>query len=157
MPYDLLRHIALLTVLLAGPAYAHNPPSSVAKTVAAQENDSVLIQQLEADWLAAERSTDPAALERILSDEFVNLAPNGLAPGKAELIKNWKAHAGQAPAYTVETSDMHFYILGSTAVAAFEKTYTAKENGKVIHEATAHVFTKENGSWKLRISRSSFH
>lgn len=78
-----------------------------------------------------------------------------LAPGKAELLKTWRASAGQALPYTVETADMRIYILGDSAVAAFTKTYTAKENGNVAHEATTHVFTKDHGTWKMRFSRST--
>jgi len=121
------------------------------------KTDSEIIRQLEDEWLQAERTTDAAALDRILSDDFVNLAPNGLAPTKTQLRETWKAHAGQAPPYAVETSDMRIYILGDTAVVAYSKTYTAKENGNIAHEDTTHVFTKEQGAWKLRISRSSFH
>jgi ketosteroid isomerase-like protein len=115
------------------------------------------IQQLEDDWLKAERTTDPAILDRILSDDFVNLGPTGQAAGKPQLMKNWQPHAGQPPAYTVDTSDMRIYVLGDSAVAAYAKTYTAKENGNVIHEDTTHVFTRDHGTWKLRLSRSSFH
>ena len=119
--------------------------------------DSDIIYQLEDDWLQAERTTNAAALDRILSDDCVNLAPNGLAPGKSQLRETWKAQAGQAPPYPVERWDLRVYILGDTAVAAYSKTYTAKENGNVAHEDTTHVFMKEQGAWKLRISRSSFH
>ena len=122
----------------------------------AREADSELIQKIEDEWLNAERHTDPSALEKFLADDFVNLAPNGLAPGKDQLLKNWQGRAGQASPYGVETSDMHIYVFGDTAVAAFSKTYTAKENGNLAREDTTHVFTRDHGSWKLRISRSSF-
>lgn len=152
------RALCSLIVLCFFPAwlFAQNSITAAPKP-SPTKTDSELIQQLEDDWLKAERTTDPAAVDRILCDEFVNLAPNGLAPGKAKLRETWKAHAGQAPPYTVESSDMRIYVLGDTAVAAYSKMYTAKENGNVAYEDTTHVFTKENGTWKLRISRSSFH
>jgi hypothetical protein len=50
---------------------------------------------------------------------------------------------------------MHIYVLGDTAVAAYMKTYTAKETGNVAHEDTTHILTREHGTWKLRISRAS--
>jgi ketosteroid isomerase-like protein len=142
--------------LWAATLFAQNSITPPAKLPPAK-SDSDLIQQLEDDWLKAERTTDPKAIDRILADDFVNLAPSGLAPGKAQLRETWKTHAGQVPPYTVESSDMRIYILGDTAVAAYSKTYTAKESGNVAHEDTTHVFTKEQGLWKLRISRSSFH
>jgi hypothetical protein len=55
----------------------------------------------------------------------------------------------------VETADMRIYILGDSAVAAYTKIYTAKENGNVVHEATTHIFTKDHGTWKMRSSRAT--
>jgi hypothetical protein len=50
---------------------------------------------------------------------------------------------------------MHICVLGDTAVAAYDKAYIAKENGNLVHEDTTHIFTKVQGTWKLRISRAS--
>ena len=102
-----------------------------------------------------ERTTDVAALDRILADDFAGVGTNGPAPGKTQLLKNLQPHAGQAPPYTVETSDMHIIVRGDTAVAAYTKTYTAKEHGNVDHEDMTDVFTRDHGMWKLRISRNS--
>jgi ketosteroid isomerase-like protein len=138
-----------------GPVNQISEPPVPVSAVALSDSD--IIQQLEEDWLKAERTTDTAILDRILADDFVNLGPNGQAPGKAQLLKSWQPRAGQAPPYTVETSDLRVYVFDNTAVTAYAKTYTAKENGKVFHEDTTHVFTKDKGIWKLRASRSSFH
>ena len=119
------------------------------------QSDEVAIQQIEDEWLKTERSTDLAAVNRILADDFAGVGTNGPAPGKAQLLKNLQTHAGQAPPYTVETSDMHIIVRGDTAVAAYTKTYTAEENGNVGHEDMTDVFTRDHGRWKLRISRSS--
>jgi hypothetical protein len=157
-----MRSIASILVLLGfctTPAFSQSASQSPAPvpTSPVAQGDSDVIQQIEEDWLKAERTTDPAILDRILADDFVNIGPNGLAPGKAQLLKNWQTRAGQAPPYTVETSDLRVYIFDNTAVTAYQKIYTAKENGKVIHEDTTHVFMKDKGIWKLRASRSSFH
>lgn len=127
------------------------PPSASSSDQA----DVAAIQQLEDEWLQTERTTDLAALDRILADDFAGVGTNGPAPGKAQLLKNLQAHAGQAPPYTVERSDMHIIVRGETAAAAYTKTYMAKENGHVAHEDMTDVFTKSSGAWKLRISRSS--
>jgi len=50
---------------------------------------------------------------------------------------------------------MHIYVLGDAGVAAFTRTYTAQENGNSLHEDTTHIFKKERGAWKLKISRAS--
>jgi uncharacterized protein (TIGR02246 family) len=155
-----MRHAASCLIVLClwtAPAFSQSAPASPvpASTVLVAGPDAQAIRQIEDEWLKAERATDPAALDRILADDFVNLSTTGLAPGKAQILMNFHVHAGQPPAYTVETSDMRIYIFGDTAVAAFSKTYTAKENGNIAHEAMTHVYTKDHGVWKLRLSRSS--
>jgi ketosteroid isomerase-like protein len=132
--------------------------NSVAKhsTSSALNSDTELIQQIEDDWLKAERKTDPTLLDRILAADFVGFGPNGLTPDKTQLLKNWQPNAGQAPPpYTVETSDMRIFVRGTTAVAAYTKTYTAKENGNIAHQDITDIFTKDEHGWKLRISRAS--
>jgi len=119
------------------------------------QSDSQLIQQIEDDWLKGENTTDIAVLERVLADDYVNLNPRGLGPGRAEIISHLQPRAGQAPPYSLETRDMHIYVLGDTAVAAYVKTYTTKENGNVVREDATHIFIKDHGTWKLRISRAS--
>lgn len=130
---------------------ASKPPAASSP----DQTDVAAIQQIEDEWLKAERTTDPAILEKVLAQDFAGVGPNGLTPGKEQLLKNWQPHAGQAPPYTVERSDMRIIVRGDTAVAAYTKTYTAKENGNVAHQDATDVFTKDQGHWKLRISRSS--
>jgi len=139
-------------------AFAQGQPSPPPCTTATrQQSDTQAIEQIEADFLSAEKETDPAIIDRVLADDYVNLTPHGIGPGKAELLKNFRTHVGQAPPYSVENRDMHIYILGDTGVAACVKVYTAKENGNIAHEDTTHIFTRTNGVWKLRISRANIH
>jgi ketosteroid isomerase-like protein len=152
-----MRHILSCLIVLcwwAAPAFTQNPSNSTSKAATIQ-NDSEVIQQIEDDWLKGENTTDIAVLERVLADDYVNLTPRGLGPTKQELIRHLQPSAGHSPPYSLATSDMHIYILGDTAVAAYTKTYTAKENGNPAHEDTTHIFTKDRGTWKLRISRAS--
>jgi len=131
-------------------------PSVLAQSNASVPQDNVkAIQQIEDDWLRGERTTDISAFERVLADDYVNLTPRGIGPGKAKIIEQVQAHAGQAPPYSVEIADMHIYILDDVAVAAFVKTYTAKENGNVMREDNTHIFKKDHGTWKLKISSES--
>jgi len=149
------RVLACLIVLCswAAPAFTQNLSDSSPKP--AQQSESQVIQQIEDDWLKGEKTTDIAVLERVLADDYLNLTPRGLGPGKAEIMSHLQPRAGQNPPYSLDVKDMHIYVLGDTAVAAYTKTYTAKENGNVAHEDTTHIFTKDHGTWKLRISRAS--
>lgn len=92
-----------------------------------------------------------------MADDFIGIGTHGQTPGKAQLLKNWRSQAGRAPPYAVETSEMRVFALGEAVVATYAKTYTAKENGNVAHEDVTDVFTRQNGSWRLRLSRSSLH
>jgi len=77
-------------------------------------------------------------------------------PGKVELLRNFREHSGEVLAYSVRQQDMHIFILSETsAVAAYMKVYEANENKDVAREDTTHVFTKDHGTWRLRISRVS--
>jgi len=158
-----MRHPTLCWIALClwvAPGFGQNSPT-VAPTPAQKpvastsQADVDAIQHLEDDWRKAEETTDIDLLQRILADDFVNLIPSGVGPGKAELIQNLQPHAGQAPPYTLATRDMRIYILGDTAIAAYVKTYVAKESGNVAHEDTTHIYVKDRGAWKLRMSRAS--
>jgi len=145
----LFRSLIALTLLV---------PSIVAQSSPSNQQDDVkAIQQIEDAWLRGERTSDISAFDRVLADDYVNLTQRGIGPGKAKIIDQVRAHAGQAPPYSVDIADMHIYILGDVAVAAFVKTYTAKENGNVMREDNTHIFKKDRGAWKLKISRESDH
>jgi|HubBroStandDraft_5_1064220.scaffolds.fasta_scaffold757663_1 ketosteroid isomerase-like protein len=119
------------------------------------QGDTSAIEAIEADLLKSEASTNIAFMERTLADDYVNLLPSAPGPGKKEIIEGMKPHAGQAPPYSVEMHDLHVYLLGDTAVAVFVKTYTGKENGNMANEDLTHVFARDHGIWKLKISRAS--
>ena len=144
----------LLLFCCSAPAFTQDSSAKL-NPAKAQPTDSEAIRQIEDDWIKGENTTDIAVLERVLADDYVNLIPRGLGPTKAEIISHLQPLAGQVPPYSLETKDMHIYVLGDAAVAAYTKTYKAKENGNVVREDTTHIFKKEHGTWKLKVSRAS--
>jgi ketosteroid isomerase-like protein len=138
-------------------AFKQAAPTQAQQATAATvvQGDTNAIQTIEADLLKSEATTNIAVMERTLADDYVNLVPRGPGRGKKEILEGMKPHAGQAPPYSVEVHDLHVYLLGDTAVAVFVKTYTAKENGNMANEDATHVFARDHGSWKLKISRAS--
>lgn len=126
-----------------------------AQTPADPQADADAIQTVEDDMLQGESTTDIAVFEKTLTDDYVNLNPHGTGPGKEKIIEGMKPHAGQAPPYSVEMHNLHVYVLGDTAVAAFIKTYTAKQNGNTDNEDITHIFVRDHGIWKLKIGRAS--
>jgi ketosteroid isomerase-like protein len=153
-----MRNVPALAVLLClciRPALSQNASSDSQKPTNAAQSDVDAIQRMEADLVKAEGTTDVPVFERTLADDYVNIGPRGLGPGKAKIIEGMKPHAGQAPPYSVEMHDLHVYVLGDTAVAASVRTYTAKENGNTANEDSTHIFVRDRGNWKLKISRAS--
>jgi hypothetical protein len=144
-----MRHAVLCLILLSCCAITSFSQSQIKST------ESEAIQKMEDDFLKAEKTTNISALDQILADDYVNLTPRGLGPTKAEILSHLQPHAGQPPPYSLETHDMRVYILGDAAVAAYTKTYTAKDGGNVAREDTTHIFRKEHGTWKLKISRAT--
>jgi ketosteroid isomerase-like protein len=146
--------LTLLIVTVFSRTQSNSPEG--ANGASTQHADSQLIQQIELDWLKAERTTDPTLVERVLADDYVNLTPTGIGPGKAALLKNFREHAGEAPPYSMRQQDMHIFVLNDiAAVASYVTIYVSNENKTVARQDTTHVFTKEHGTWKLRVSRSS--
>jgi len=152
----LINPALIILVSVAG-AFAQRPSNApVAATAAPSQDDTLAIRRIEDDLLKAERTTDPAIIERVLADDFVSIRPHGAAPGnKADWVRNFQEHAGQAPPYAVETRNLKIYLVGDSAVAAYVKVYTANENGNVAHEDDTHVFVKDGGVWKLKIAGAS--
>jgi ketosteroid isomerase-like protein len=147
--------LALFFCLCVPSAFNQAAPAQPSTAATGVQRDTHAIQTMEADLLKSESTTNIAVMEQTLADDYVNLVPRGSGPGKKEIIEGMKPHAGQAPPYSVEMHDLHVYLLGDTAVAVFVKTYTSKENGNMANEDTTHVFAKDHGIWKLKISRAS--
>src|ERR1051325_8182370 len=86
-------------------------------------NDEKAIEQLETELLKAEQNTPPAVIDRIFSDDWINLTPTGLGPNKPAVLDDFREHAGKEPPYFVHTEKMRIYVFGDSAVAAYVKVY----------------------------------
>src|SRR5262249_36555679 len=108
------------------------PASALDNSASGGDADTHLIEQIELDLLKAERNTDLTVFERVFADDYVNLTPTGIGPGKAALLNNLREHDGEAPPYSVRQENLHVFILSDTsAVAAYVKIYVANENKNV--------------------------
>jgi|SRR5579864_9329338 hypothetical protein len=143
-----LNFVALALLVTPASLFSQGPNADSSKT------ETKVIRQIE-DSLIDGKTNNADALERVLADDYVNLVARGIGPSKSEIIANIRQHAGQSLPYTTDVEDMHIYILGDTAVAAFTKVYTTKENGNIAREDNTHIFRKDQGVWKLKISRAT--
>ena len=140
--------LGLLMLSTALPLLSQTPNPDSSK------EETKTIQQIE-DSLIEGKTMNADVLGRVLADDYVNLTARGMGPGKSDIVASVRHDAGQTLPYTAEVENLHIFILGDTAVAAFTKVYTAKENGNIAREDTTHIFRKDQGNWKLKISRET--
>ncbi len=155
-----LLSLLLLAGLVAVGTFAaagQRPKTAGGAAVAAAAGEEKTIQKLEADLLKAEMTSDPAVIDRILADDWVNLTPAGEGTNKAGVLEHYRGRAGQAPAYVAETEAMKVVLLGDTAIAAYVKAYKTTETNNVVQQDATDVFQKQQGGWKLKFSRTSPH
>lgn len=81
-------HALLLTVLLVAPTWAADQGRSPAAPADASAVELRLIANEKASWEAARRK-DYAAFASLLSDDFVDIFPNGKIVGKKELVEQY--------------------------------------------------------------------
>jgi ketosteroid isomerase-like protein len=144
-------------LIMATAAFPQKPAVPISAGNEVSQKDEQQIQQIEAELLKAEMNNDPAVVERILADDCV-LLPAGPGLTKAKLVEVFHKSQGQAPPYVASLEDMHVYMLGDTAIAAYVKKYAVRANpDQVERQDVTDVFVRSAGAWKLRISRSSPH
>lgn len=155
----LLSLLLLAAFVVAGTFVTawQQPRSTSGSAAAAKAGDVKTIQKLEADLLKAEMTSDPAVIGRILADDWVNLTPAGEGTNKAGVVEHYRGRAGQAPAYVAETEAMKVIFLGDTAIAAYVKAYKTTETNNVVRQDATDIFQKQQGAWKLKLSRTSPH
>ncbi len=148
----------LVSLWIGTCALGQNPGKSGVhpNTISAPKSDTEVIRQIETDLLMAERTSDPKILDRVLADDYVNVTHAAMGRGKVEILRNFREHSGEAPPYSVREQDLQIFSLDDTAaVTTFIKIYVANENGNSMREDTTHMFVKDHGTWRLRISRES--
>ena len=160
--------IVILTLSVMAVALEH-PDSAPAKqatarggTVAQQSDTEVLIQ-IEKDLLKVHMTSDPEVVEmvdKVFADDWVNLEPDRRGPGKPEmrdlLHRLYRdKNAFPKPYPDMQQRDLQVFLFGNTAVATYVQEDTANPDGHPVD--VTDVFVKDNGTWKLRLTRSSPH
>jgi ketosteroid isomerase-like protein len=110
---------------------------------------SQTLQGIEQTWLNAEKNHDPAAFEKLVSDDWIAITPDGKKQTKAERsaqIRN--SHMGAAG-----LGDMKVRVFGDTAVVTGTADETA-ENA-THHYVWTDVFVKRGGKWLAVASQTA--
>jgi ketosteroid isomerase-like protein len=120
-----------------------------------QHSDTESLTQIEKDLFKVKMTRDPDVIGKVVADDWVNLEPDRRGPGKAEMIEFLRQHSGQLPPSSFQQHDLQVFIFGNTAVATYVQGDTAQPDGQPMD--VTDVFVKDDGTWKLRLTRGSLH
>ena len=131
--------VAVAVVMMVG-------MSTAAKMQAPSQQVQQQLIALDKQW--GEAGTDPAALNKILSDKMLALGQNGEAQGKKEQIA-----ASTSTASSGYAADEHKFetLTPDVVVMTHRGTSTTTEGGKQVKEShrSLHVFQRNNGNWQV--------
>ena len=107
------------------------------------------LKGIEQTWLEAEKNHDPTSFEKLVSDDWIALTPDGKRQTKGERsakIKN--SHMGAA-----SLGPMDVRVFGDTAVVTGTVDETAEHGTH--HYVWTDVFVKRNGRWLAVASQTA--
>lgn len=130
-------------------------PSATAAPEAPAEDVGSTIVQLEKDWVAAIRSKDTTALDRLLADDFVGFSPTGHAYRKTQAIQDLKDARYIVDKMDLDDASVNVY--GTTAVSFTSQEEKSKYAGKDTsgHYYYTDVWVKKDGRWQAVASHGS--
>jgi ketosteroid isomerase-like protein len=136
---------------LAGCAASRRTTRSASRSAsqagAADSGDAQALAQIEREWSAILTRGDAAALDRLLAEDFLGLAPDGSGRllDKAQWLALVRADTSR-PAYAVEEGDLTVRVYGSTALVWL--MVTAKGETGTERQRFLDVYVKQDGRWR---------
>jgi len=129
--------LAIAALVLASNVAAALPPEDVAQTLTKLEND----------WAKMGLTGDAAALEKLLTADYVYTNQDGAMASRGEMISGLKSGATKYDTFTV--SDMKVHAYGDAAVVTGKAYTKGKENGKPVDLTVRFTDTwvKHGGQW----------
>ncbi len=129
--------LAIAALVLVSNMAAARPPEDVAQALTKLEND----------WAKAGLAGDAAALEKLLTPDYVYTNQDGEMASRADMVAGMKSGATKYDAFTV--GDMKVHVYGDAAVVTGKSYTKGKENGKPIDETVRFTDTwvKQGGQW----------
>lgn len=136
----------------------HNPVRAATSGTETQHSDTESIVQIEKDLFKAQAMGDPEVVGlagKVLADDWVNLEPDRRGPGKPEMMELLHQHSGQLPPSSFQQQGLQVFLFGNTAVATYFEGDTGKPDEHPVD--VTDVFVRDDGTWKLRLTRGSLH
>ncbi|MGD1100813.1 MAG: nuclear transport factor 2 family protein [Terriglobia bacterium] len=137
-----LTGAVLLVLACVGLAFAQTPTPPAKGPSVAQA-----IQQLEHNWVDAEKARDIDKLSQILADDWVIINDDGSKDTKQSFLA--KVKAGAEKIESVEFGPMDVKVMGSVAVVQGSDTEKSTTKGKDSSGKYVwmDVFVKRDGKW----------
>jgi hypothetical protein len=148
--------------LLLFPSH-RNPVRAATSGTEARRSDTESVIQIEKDLFKAHWTNDPEVVglaDKVLADDWVNLEPDRRGPGKPEMMEllhrlYQDKKTLPKPFPDKQQRDLQVFLFGNTAVATYIEEDTAKPDQYPLD--ITDVFVKDDGTWRLRLTRGSPH
>ena len=131
--------ICLVVFASAFAAMAQTAPKPPADDTAVRD----ALVSLTKDWINAEDKRDGAALDRLLADDFVGIAPSGDKVTKKMVVPDPK---GQGGGLSFTGDDFVAHVYGDMGVVTGNGTWKAKDKGTLCFTL---AFVKHGEHWQI--------
>ena len=140
--------IAALAALLAMPLLAQGQMKNNDKAV--QE-----IVDFRNRYIEAEENKDVAYLDKIFSDDFFALNPQGQLLDKPHMLENMKRTDRVFKVLNPRETQVHFY--GDVAILTEHVTVDGEDKGRHFggEFRFVRIFAKQNGNWKVVMAQGA--
>lgn len=107
------------------------------------------IETLEQEWRQAVLTNNVAAMNNLLSDDYVGITSNGTVETKAQAVA--QRRAGTVSITKLDLSDIHIRIYGDTAVVTSVADLVGSNGDSDISGKYRYtrVYALRHGSWKI--------
>lgn len=134
----------LLSGAWSQPAWAKNPHQPKKPDYKRQ------VEQLEELWRIAQLNGDVAAMDRLLSDDYVGITMNGQVVTKTQQLERMRTR--QFELTKIELTDVKVKLIGTTAIVTCQAEVEGTNEGNSIRGTYRYtrVYTRlPNGLWKV--------
>jgi len=144
----LIASAGFFALTFGSPLLAAAQSNSPTVSASVSNPDEAALEALNSEWLNAYKTRDGAALDRILSDDFVAVYPDDRVMRKADLIK-----AATGTTRTVETVSwdrLRIMVFGDVAIVTARSSLTGVTAAKPFASSNeyADVYAKRGGRWR---------
>src|SRR4030095_3423182 len=121
-----MRKALLVIALLTAASTATFSQTTVKKSEPKDSAEQAVLQATQA-WLDADERQDRAALDKLIADDFVGMAPRGGMVSKRDLIPEGSTTGGHG--LSISAQDLKVRILGDTAIVVGRGIPKTQERG----------------------------